>query len=72
MWHSSLYRYRTTRHGLTYLAAARTCAMLEDVVQSMLAAFQKLLSAETGKQHTYIESDNVRYVLQIAGNSETV
>lgn len=28
----------------------------------MLAAFPKLISSDSGKQHTFVETDNVRYV----------
>eukprot|EP01138_Halocafeteria_seosinensis_P016052 gb/GECG01016380.1/.p1 GENE.gb/GECG01016380.1/~~gb/GECG01016380.1/.p1 ORF type:complete len:543 (+),score=94.12 gb/GECG01016380.1/:1-1629(+) len=38
--------------------------MAKPRAEGLLAAFPKLLSGETGKQHTYIESDNVRYVYQ--------
>ena len=54
--------------NVSFDAAAVVTRQFEDVsrilIEGLLAAFPKLIGIGTGKQHTYVETENVRYVYQ--------
>ena len=52
-----------TKQGKTLLAR-QFINMPRTRIEGLLAAFGKLVADSTDRQHTYIETDSVRYVFQ--------